>query len=136
LPPMTTNLSPGIKTSSGLAIKFQKEVWIPTPNIFLSTISRDRELNQKLHRGNNTCPPSLFQKHKGIRYFGAPAGARGQRRASRNHEAQVFPWDEAGPQAFRLSLRKPFWFRRGKQNARRCFRESRRRPRAQPKLSP
>ena len=59
---------------------------------------------------NETCPPSLFKKHKGRGYFEVPAGARGQRRALRNHEAVVFPWKEAGPQAFRLSLWKPFGF--------------------------
>jgi len=49
---------------------------------------------------------SLFKKNNEIGYFEVPAGARGQRRALRNHKAVVFPWKEAGPQAFRLSLRK------------------------------
>jgi hypothetical protein len=41
--------------------------------------------------GRIVCPPSLFKKHKGIAYFKIPAEARGQRRASRNHKAVVFP---------------------------------------------
>jgi len=76
-----------------------------------------------------SCPPLtcplLFnlraftsEKNKRIGSFGASAGARGQRRASRNHEALVFPWDEAGPGAFRLPLRNPFWFRRRKGRSR------------------
>jgi len=36
------------------------------------------------------------------------AGARGQRRASRNHEALVFPSAGAGPKAFRPPFRNPF----------------------------
>jgi hypothetical protein len=50
------------------------------------------------------------KKYKGMGYFEIPAGARGQRRALRNHKAEVFPWKEAGLKAFRLSLRKPFGF--------------------------
>jgi hypothetical protein len=83
-----------------------------------------------------SCPPSLFKKHKGIGYFEVPAGARGQRRALRNNEAVVFLWNEAGPQAFRLSLRKPFGFAQESGNPGRCFRKSRRHPRAQSKFSP
>ena len=52
----------------------------------------------------------------------------GTRRASRNHEAEVFSWDEAGPKAFRLFLRKPFWLRRGKHNARPMLSERAARP--------
>jgi len=82
------------------------------------------------------CPPSLFKKHKGIGYFEVPGRARGQRRALRNHKAVVFLWKEAGPQAFRLSLRKPFGFTDESGNPGRCFRKSRRHPRAQSKFSP
>ena len=52
--------------------------------------------------------PSLFKKPKGIRSFDVPAGARGHRRASRSRGTAVFPGNGAGPQAFRLSLRKLF----------------------------
>jgi len=44
--------------------------------------------------------------------------AGGQRRISRNHEAVVFPWAGAGPQAFRLSLRSLVGFIKGKGNSR------------------
>jgi hypothetical protein len=83
-----------------------------------------------------SCPPSLFKKHKGIGYFEVPAGARGQRRALRNHKAVVFLWNEAGLEAFRLSLRKPFGFAQESGNPGRCFRKSRRHPRAQSKFFP
>ena len=59
----------------------------------------------------NTLFPFTFQKTQRVKYFEAPARARGQRRASRNHKATVFPWYQAGPQTFRLSVRKLFWFR-------------------------
>ena len=85
---------------------------------------------------NEALPPSLFKKHKGVGYFEAPAGARGQRRALRNPKAVVFPWKGAGLKAFRLFLRKPFGFADGSGNPGRCFRKSRRHPRAHSKLSP
>ena len=80
----------------------------------LRTIMALYKIPRHSSRVENTCQPSLFKKHKGITQFEAPTGARGQRRALRNREAMVFPWDQAGPQAFRLPLRKSFWFRRGK----------------------
>jgi hypothetical protein len=81
------------------------------------------------------CPPgSLFKKLEGIGSFEVPAGARGQRRALRNHEAVVFPWKEAGPQAFRLSLRKPFGFAEESCDPGRRFRKARRHPRARSKF--
>jgi hypothetical protein len=51
-------------------------------------------------------------------YFQIPTGARGQRRASRNHEALVFSWDGAGKKLSRLSLRKSRSFRLGKAGSR------------------
>jgi len=66
----------------------------------------------------------------------APAGARGQRRASQNHNALVFPWGQAGPQAFRLPLRRPLGFGDESGDPGRCFRESRRHPRPPSKLLP
>jgi len=36
-----------------------------------------------------------FQKRQGDRVIPSPTGARGRRRASRNHEAVVFPEDQA-----------------------------------------
>jgi hypothetical protein len=47
----------------------------------------------------------------------------------------VFSWMEAGPQAFRLSLRKPFGFAEESCDPSRCFRKSRLHPRAQSKFS-
>jgi hypothetical protein len=88
-----------------------------------------------LSRERFSCLPSVFKKYKKIGSFQVDAWARGQRRASRNHEAVVFPWVEAGPQAFRLSLRKPGGFTEESYDPGRCFRKSRRHPRAQSKLS-
>jgi hypothetical protein len=78
--------------------------------------------------------PFTLKEQKEIGSFNVPAGARGQRRASRNHKAVVFPWVEAGPQAFRLSLRKPIHFADKKCDPDRCFRKSRRHPRARSKF--
>jgi hypothetical protein len=46
----------------------------------------------------------------------------------------IFPWDGRRPEAFRLSSRKTVGFAERNENPGRCFRESRRRPRAQSKL--
>jgi hypothetical protein len=62
--------------------------------------------------------PALLQKHKGINYFGARVGAQGAAARFAKPQGDGLPWDEAGPQACRLWLGKPFWFRRGRQNAR------------------
>jgi len=53
-----------------------------------------------------------LKEQRQVEFSQALTGARGHRRASRNHEAVVFPWEEAGPQAFRPPLRNPFLFRR------------------------
>jgi hypothetical protein len=55
--------------------------------------------------------------------------------ASRNHEALFFPSAGAETQACRLSLRKPAGVAYEKEIPGQCFRESRRHPRAQSKLS-
>jgi hypothetical protein len=89
----------------------------------------------KCGKETNACLPSLFKKHKKIESFQVGARAGGQRRASRNHKAVAFPWVETGPQAFRLSLRKPGGFAEESCDPGRCFRKSRRHPRAQSKLS-
>lgn len=65
-----------------------------------------------------------------------PAGARGQRRASRNHKAVVFPWDRAGPKVSASLCGNPFSFAEASQDPGRCFHESRRHPRAQSNLLP
>ena len=83
--------------------------WPGGPSGPLGTIDPGRVEDYEAEEEEIVCPPSLLQKTKGIRYFGAPGGARGQRRASRNPKAVVFSWFRAGPQAFRLSWRKRFW---------------------------
>jgi hypothetical protein len=96
-------------------------------NLFKSIPGEMSKLNQDL--------PITFEKHKGIRDFEVPAGARGRRRASQNHKALAFSRVGLGPQALRLSLRNPFGSADQSEIPGRCFRESRRRPRAQSRLS-
>ena len=76
------------------------------------------------------CRPSLFKNHSGLRSFPAPAGAREQRRTSRNHKAAVLPWGRAGPEVSASFCGIAFGFMGNRQDPDRCFRESRRRPRA------
>jgi len=76
-----------------------------------------------------------LKEHRGNQVFGAPEGRGERRRDSRNHKAGVFSWKGAGPQAFRLSFRKSSGFPYGSWIPGRCFRKSRRRPRAPSKLS-
>ena len=97
----------------------------------------DRYFPGQNYRYKLFAPPlaSLLQKNKGIRYFEAPAGARGQRYALRIHKALVFSGVGRGPQTLHPSLRKPFGCAQQSEVPGRCFREARRRPRVPSKLS-
>ena len=56
-------------------------------------------------------PGSLFKRKKVGKCFEVSAG-HGDGAALREVKAVVFPWDRAGPQAFRLLLRNPSCFHR------------------------
>ena len=56
-------------------------------------------------------PPGFtFQKTQGEWILRSPRRGAGTAPRFAKARAMVFPWKEAGPQAFRLSLRKPFGF--------------------------
>ena len=79
--------------------------------------------------------PIHFCKNiRGFHTSRCPQGRGDSARASRNHEAVVFPWAQAGPLAFRLPLRKPFDSVDENKDPGRCFRVSRRHPHAPSKL--
>jgi hypothetical protein len=55
------------------------------------------------------CLLSLFKKYKGFGWFPASTGARGQRRASRNHKAPVFPKARAEAAGLPPLFAESFW---------------------------
>ena len=82
------------------------------------------------------CPPSLFKKHKGVKYFEVSAG-HGDSAALREITRRwFFHGTRRGrrPSAFLCGI--PFGFADESGDPGRCFRKSHRHPRAQSKLSP
>jgi len=91
---------------------------------------------KRLRQQTACLPPFTFQKTQGDWILRSPRRGTGRAPRFAKSRGGGFSTERSGAQAFRLSLRKPFGFAEESGNPGRCFRKSRRHPRAQSKFSP